>query len=65
MNRQLDHMVRLIDDLLDVSRISRGVLELQEGSVDLGAIVTRAVETVAPARSIAASRRSSVDGRAR
>jgi signal transduction histidine kinase len=29
MNRQLDHMVRLIDDLLDVARISRGVLELK------------------------------------
>src|SRR4029079_5804661 len=30
MNRQLDHMVRLIDDLLDVSRISRGMLELKK-----------------------------------
>nr|HEX4317168.1 response regulator [Kofleriaceae bacterium] len=45
MNRQLDHIVRLIDDLLDVSRISRGVLELKKERADLGQLVTGAVET--------------------
>ena len=30
MDRQVAHMVRLIDDLLDVSRVSRGKIELQE-----------------------------------
>jgi signal transduction histidine kinase len=46
MNRQLDHIVRLIDDLLDVSRISRGVLELKKERTDLAAIVQGAVETL-------------------
>jgi signal transduction histidine kinase len=44
MNRQLEHMVRLIDDLLDVSRISRGLLELKRARVDLGALVRGTVE---------------------
>jgi signal transduction histidine kinase len=48
MNRQLDHMVRLIDDLLDVSRISRGVLELKRERIDLAAVVHAAVENVEP-----------------
>jgi signal transduction histidine kinase len=48
MNRQLDHMVRLIDDLLDVSRISRGLLELKRDHVDLAAIVRAAVESARP-----------------
>lgn len=46
MNRQLDHMVRLIDDLLDVSRISRGLLELKRESVDLPAVVRATVESM-------------------
>jgi signal transduction histidine kinase len=48
MNRQLDHMVRLIDDLLDISRISRGVLELKKELCDLGSIVQSAVENARP-----------------
>jgi signal transduction histidine kinase len=48
MNRQLDHMVRLIDDLLDVSRISRGMLELRKERVDLSEVVQRAIETSKP-----------------
>jgi signal transduction histidine kinase len=48
MNRQLDHMVRLVDDLLDVSRISRGTLEMRKERVDLGTIIERAVETMRP-----------------
>jgi signal transduction histidine kinase/ActR/RegA family two-component response regulator len=48
MERQLGHMVRLIDDLLDVSRITRGKLELRKERVELAAIVRNALETVAP-----------------
>jgi len=44
MNRQLDHMVRLIDDLLDVSRISTGKLELKKERVDLATIIDRAID---------------------
>ncbi|NUO51970.1 MAG: response regulator [Polyangiaceae bacterium] len=43
MNRQLDHMVRLIDDLLDVARISRGVLELKCGQFVLADVVNEAI----------------------
>lgn len=48
LSRQLDHMVRLIDDLLDLSRINRDKLELQLAPVRLDAIVHQAVETVRP-----------------
>jgi signal transduction histidine kinase len=48
MGRQVDQMVRLIDDLLNVSRISRGQIDLQTAPVDLGAIVMQAVETARP-----------------
>ena len=44
MNRQLDHMVRLIDDLLDISRISRGVLELKKDRIDLATVVEGAID---------------------
>lgn len=46
MSRQLDHMVRLVDDLLDVSRMTRGKVELRLRSVELGEAVARAVEGV-------------------
>jgi signal transduction histidine kinase len=48
MNRQLHHMVRLIDDLLEISRINNGMLELKPERVDLKAIIERAVEIVKP-----------------
>jgi signal transduction histidine kinase len=48
MNRQIDHMVRLIDDLLDVSRISRGKLELRKEKCELMGVIERAIETTAP-----------------
>jgi signal transduction histidine kinase len=48
MNRQLDHMVRLIDDLLDISRISRGVLELKKERIDLGVVIQSAVDGARP-----------------
>ncbi len=44
MDRQLGHMVRLIDDLLDVSRITRGKIELRKERVDLASIVHSALE---------------------
>ena len=48
IKRQVDHMVRLIDDLLDVSRISRGQITLQRDTFALNAVVARAVETARP-----------------
>jgi len=48
MARQLAQMVRIVDDLFDVSRISRGRLELKRASVDLNDVVRSAVETSRP-----------------
>ena len=48
MDRQLGHMVRLIDDLLDVSRISRNKMELRRARVLLADVVGNAVETARP-----------------
>jgi PAS domain S-box-containing protein len=48
MQRQIRHMVRLIDDLLDVSRISRGTIELRKNLVDLQDVVRQSTETVGP-----------------
>jgi signal transduction histidine kinase len=44
MERQVGHMVRLVDDLLDVSRITSGKIELQRQPVTLASIVTSAVD---------------------
>jgi signal transduction histidine kinase len=49
MERQLRHLVRLVDDLLEVSRISTGKIELRREPIDLGAAVLSAVETARPA----------------
>lgn len=48
MERQLAHMVRLVDDLLDVSRISRGKIELRKEPIELAEVVRGAVETCEP-----------------
>lgn len=48
MDRQTQHMVRLIDDLLDVSRITRGKLELRKSRVQLADIVRDAVAATRP-----------------
>ena len=48
MERQVRHMSRLVDDLLDVSRITRRKIELRVEQVDLGALVAFAVETARP-----------------
>ncbi len=48
MERQVQQLTRLVDDLLDVSRIMRGKIELRKERLDLAAAVTRAVETAQP-----------------
>ena len=48
VERQVDQMVRLVDDLLDVSRISRGKIELRKQRIDLASIVKQAVEDTRP-----------------
>jgi signal transduction histidine kinase len=48
MERQLTQMVRLVDDLMDVSRITRGALELRKEKVPLAAVLKSAVETSRP-----------------
>jgi PAS domain S-box-containing protein len=48
MERQLAHLIRLVDDLLEVSRISRGKIELKPARVELAAVVQSAVETSRP-----------------
>ena len=48
MDRQLTHLERLVDDLLDVSRISRGKLTLNSGPIELGLVVDAAVEQAQP-----------------
>ncbi len=46
--RQVQHLVRLVDDLLDVSRITRGKIRLKLEPIDLAAAVSNAVETSRP-----------------
>lgn len=48
MSRQVRQMTRLIDDLLDVSRISRGKINLRRERVDLVEVVNAAIESVRP-----------------
>jgi len=48
MERQVHHLVRLVDDLLDVSRVMRGKIELRRERIELATVVARAVETVQP-----------------
>ena len=47
IDRQVQHVVRLVDDLLDVSRITRGAIHLRRAPTEAIAIVNRAVETLA------------------
>ena len=46
MSRQLTHLIRLVDDLLDISRIINGKIGLHKQPVELSTIITRAVEEV-------------------
>jgi signal transduction histidine kinase len=49
IERQVSHLARLVDDLLDVSRISRGTVELRRERVSLASVVEAAVESSRPA----------------
>src|SRR6185436_1176986 len=48
MNRQLRHLVRLVDDLLEVSRITRGLVKIDREPVDLAFVLRSAVDTSRP-----------------
>jgi len=48
IERQLSHLTRLVDDLLDVSRITRGKIALSREPVAVAALIARAVETTQP-----------------
>jgi signal transduction histidine kinase len=48
IERQVNHLVRLVDDLLEMSRINQGTLEMRNEHVELAAIVKSAVETSEP-----------------
>jgi len=48
IGRQVGHMTALIDDLLDVSRVTRGLVELDRAPLDVGAVMHEAVEQVVP-----------------
>ena len=48
IERQIENMVRLVDDLLDVARITSGKIQLQKERIDLAAVVARAVEGARP-----------------
>jgi PAS domain S-box-containing protein len=57
IERQLSHLVRLVDDLLDVSRITRDKLELRKTRADLNSAIHHAVETCLP---LARAKRQSI-----
>jgi PAS domain S-box-containing protein len=46
--RQVKHMVELVDDLLDVSRVTRGLVELEREPVELASVVQNAIEQARP-----------------
>jgi PAS domain S-box-containing protein len=46
MGRQIQHLVRLVDDLLDVARVMRGKIELRREPVEMATVVARSIETV-------------------
>lgn len=48
IGRQVSHMTGLIDDLLDVSRVTRGLIELDKATLDIHHIVNEALEQVSP-----------------
>jgi signal transduction histidine kinase/ActR/RegA family two-component response regulator len=49
MERQVNHLIRLVDDLLEVSRITRGLIEVRSDPVDLSFVIRSAIETSRPA----------------
>src|ERR1043165_111587 len=48
MDRQVRHLTRLVEELLDVARISQGKIQLNKEPVDLSAVLMQSVETAEP-----------------
>ena len=48
LDRQVKHLVRLVDDLLDIARVTRGLVELKRETLQLSAVVARGVEMASP-----------------
>lgn len=48
MERQISHLVRLVNDLLEVSRITRGLIEVQREPLDLAYVIHSAIDTSRP-----------------
>ncbi|MFE8598769.1 hybrid sensor histidine kinase/response regulator [Archangium violaceum] len=48
IERQVEHLTRLVDDLLDVSRITRGKVQLKRGRIELSAVLLKAAEMASP-----------------
>jgi signal transduction histidine kinase len=48
IERQVTHLTTLVDDLLDISRITQGKIELKRESVEMSVVVARAIETASP-----------------
>ena len=48
MERQINHLMRLVDDLLEVSRITRGLIEVQREPLDLAFVIHSAIDTSRP-----------------
>lgn len=48
IERQVNHMVRLVDDLLEVSRITRGVIELRKARIAVASLIENAIESARP-----------------
>ena len=48
IERQVKHLVAMVDDLLDVSRVTRGKIELRRAPIELADVVTQAIETASP-----------------
>jgi signal transduction histidine kinase len=48
IERQVNHLVRLVDDLLDVSRITRGRIELKRERIEMSEVVAKAIEMASP-----------------
>jgi signal transduction histidine kinase len=45
MDRQVGHLIRLVDDLLEISRITRGIIDIRRGPMDLGSLLRTALDT--------------------
>lgn len=63
IERQVSHLTRLVDDLLDVSRLTRGAIQLQEETLDLGAVALAAADSIEPAvRAAGLTLRKQIEG---